>query len=126
MGSDWPVSSPDPLWGLYTAITRTAPPDDPHGVIGSAYTDPMNPDEALDFATALDAYTRGSAAANGTAHRTGTLREGTQADLVVLDGPVRDVDELRTARVARTLLAGRTVYRHETAEPGPEAGAIRG
>ena len=118
MGSDWPVSSPDPLWGIYTAITRTAPPEDPHGVVDSAYTEPMNPDEALNFATALDAYTRGSAAANGYADRTGTLREGAQADLVVLDRPVRGADELRAARVARTLLAGRTVYRRELTDPG--------
>jgi predicted amidohydrolase YtcJ len=28
-GSDWPVSSPDPLWALHVAVNRTAPRDDP-------------------------------------------------------------------------------------------------
>ncbi|WP_058956127.1 amidohydrolase [Kocuria rhizophila] len=110
MGSDWPVSSPDPLWGLYTAATRTAPPADPHGVIDSAYENPMNSEQRLDLDTAVDAYTRGSAAANGYAEHTGALRAGLDADLVVLDRTVRDATDLGGAAVDRTLLAGQTVY----------------
>lgn len=110
MGSDWPVSSPDPLWGIHTAVTRTAPPGDPHGVLPSAYDEPMNPEQRLPLDVAVLAYTAGSAAANGRGATTGRLEPGLAADLVVLDGPVRDAAALATARVAATFLGGECVY----------------
>jgi predicted amidohydrolase YtcJ len=105
-GSDWPVSTPDPLAALHTAVTRTT-----YGDPGRAGTDPFLPEQALDLATAFAAYTSGSAWVN---HRddAGVLRRGAVADLVVLDrdpfaGPA---DAIGATRVASTWVAGVPVH----------------
>jgi predicted amidohydrolase YtcJ len=78
MGSDWPVTSPDPLAAIHTAVTRTAY-DDPR--------EPFLPEQAIDLATAFAAYTSGSAWVNDRDRRDGGggLAPGRAADLVVLD-----------------------------------------
>lgn len=105
MGSDWPVTSPDPLAALHTAVTRTAY-DDPR--------EPFLPDQALDLTTAFAAYTSGSAWVNGRDRidGAGVLAPGHAADLVVLDrdpftGPV---DEIGATRVASTWVGGVRVH----------------
>ncbi|MFD7983993.1 amidohydrolase [Kitasatospora indigofera] len=103
-GSDWPVSSPDPLAGIHVAVNRTLPGGDDERV--------FLPEQRLDLATALAAYTAGSAHVNGL-DDAGSLRVGNLADLVVLD---RDVflapQAVAEARVERTYVGGRLV--HET------------
>ncbi|WP_193612242.1 amidohydrolase [Nocardioides lijunqiniae] len=105
-GSDWPVSTPDPLQAIHTAVTRTA-----YGESGRAGDEPFLPHQALDLATAFAAYTSGSAWVN---HRddAGRLAPGAVADLVVLDrdpfaGPA---DEIGSARVVSTWIDGTPVY----------------
>ncbi|MGO1538748.1 MAG: amidohydrolase [Leucobacter sp.] len=109
MGSDWPVTSPDPLWGLHTACTRTAPPDDAHARNPESRS-PMVPEEQLDLATALRAYTLGPAEVAGVDERMGRIAVGQFADLVLLDGPLNGAEDLASRRVARTVLGGETVY----------------
>ncbi len=106
MGSDWPVSTPDPLAAIHTAVTRTA-----YGAEGREGNDPFLPEQALDLTTAFAAYTSGSAWVN---HRddAGVLAPGAVADLVVLDrdpfaGPP---EEIGAARVASTWIEGRAVF----------------
>jgi predicted amidohydrolase YtcJ len=101
-GSDWPVSSPDPLLGIHVAVNRV-----PFG----ERVEPFLPHQRLGLADALAAYTAGSAYVN---HRddTGSLRVGHRADLVVLDrdpfdGPVTDIGK---TRVAQTFVGGTRVY----------------
>jgi predicted amidohydrolase YtcJ len=105
MGSDWPVTSPDPLAAIHTAVNRTAY-DDPR--------EPFLPDQAVDLTTAFAAYTAGSAWVNGRDRidGAGVLVPGHVADLAVLDrdpfaGPV---EEIGAARVASTWVAGRPVF----------------
>ncbi len=105
-GSDWPVSSPDPLLGLHTAVNRTA-----YDMGGPAGNDPFLPEQAIDLQTAFAAYTSGSAWIN---HRddAGVVRPGAVADLVVLDrdpfaGPV---DEIGATRVVSTWVDGVKVH----------------
>ena len=78
LGSDWPVSSPDPWQAVHVAVTRTAP-DEPGG-------EPLLPEQALTLGQALLAGTSGSARAAGLdagpAPR-GRLAVGAVADLVV-------------------------------------------
>ncbi len=102
MGSDWPVTTPDPLAALHTAVTRTA-----YGEEGRAGTEPFLPEQALDLTTAFAAYTSGSAWVN---HRddAGRLVRDAVADLVVLDrdpfgGPV---EEIGATRVVSTWVEG--------------------
>lgn len=106
MGSDWPVSSPDPLAAIHVAVTRTAPDAEP----GSPA---LGAEQALPLQVALRAYTAGSAYVNRLDGRTGTIAAGYEADLVVLDrdpfeGPV---SEIGSTQVERTYVQGREVYR---------------
>ncbi|MEV6902393.1 amidohydrolase [Amycolatopsis sp. NPDC051372] len=104
MGSDWPVSSPDPLAAIHVAVNRVLP---------GATTPPLGPEQALPLATALRAYTAGSAAVNHLDDGTGSLAVGKAADLVVLDRDPFDGprQEIGATRVVRTYVAGTEVYR---------------
>ncbi|MFI7601469.1 amidohydrolase [Actinoplanes sp. NPDC049681] len=101
-GSDWPVSSPDPLLGVHVAVNR---------VLAGEDRPPFLPGQGLELETALRAYTSGSAYVNRL-DDTGTLSAGNRADLVVLDrdpfaGPPEAIGE---TRVALTYVAGERVY----------------
>ncbi|MFI5608891.1 amidohydrolase [Amycolatopsis sp. NPDC051903] len=104
MGSDWPVSTPDPLAAIQVAVTRVLP---------GARTPALGPDQALPLATALRAYTAGSAAVNHVAGVAGSICPGRAADLVVLDrDPFTGAPhEIAEARVVRTYVNGAEVYR---------------
>ncbi|GJF31655.1 amidohydrolase [Kitasatospora sp. NE20-6] len=102
-GSDWPVSSPDPIAGLHVAVNRTGP--------GATDGRIFLPEQRLDLASAVAAYTAGSAHVGGQ-DDTGSLRPGHLADLVVLD---RDIfaappEEICEARVLRTYTGGALVH----------------
>lgn len=109
MGSDWPVTSPDPLWGLHTACTRTAPAADVHALNAESRV-PALPDEQLSPEVAIRAYTLGSAEISGVADQLGRIAVGALADLVLLSGPVGAAGDFDRVRVARTILGGTTVY----------------
>jgi len=103
-GSDWTVSTADPLLEMEVAVTRVPPSDR-----GAA---PFLPAERLDLAAALDAFTAGSAHALRLEGQTGSIEPGKLADLAILDrdpfahgaGPVGD------ARVLATLVEGEPVW----------------
>lgn len=104
-GSDWSVSSPDPLQGIHVAVNRTSP-DAPEG------TEPLYAHNALSLASALSAYTAGTARVNHHEDRTGHLKVGMLADLVVLDrDPFDDVaTSIAAARVRSTFVEGERVF----------------
>jgi predicted amidohydrolase YtcJ len=105
-GSDWPVTSPDPIAGIHVAVNRMLPPGHPD----RAET-PFLPEQALDLATALRAYTSGAAYVNQL-DDTGRIAPGFAADLVVLDRDLFAIpaDEIGTARVAATYIDGALTY----------------
>jgi predicted amidohydrolase YtcJ len=76
MGSDWPVSSHRPLDGLAVAVTRQTRDGEP--------AQGWLPHERLAPATALSAYTAGSAYQSFEEGRRGLLAVGARADLVWL------------------------------------------
>lgn len=104
-GSDWSVSTPNVLHEVEVAVNRVAP--ESRGV-----EPPFLPDERLELASALGAFTIGAAWANGLDHETGTLERGKLADLVVLDRDVfdRGAGEIGDARVLLTLSEGVAVH----------------
>lgn len=102
-GSDWTVSTADPLPQIEVAITRMAP--------GSAGADPLLPDERIDLPAALAAFTIGAAYVNFLEHKTGSIELGKLADLVVLDRNLFSPGVRPSeARVLLTLLEGEVVY----------------
>jgi hypothetical protein len=105
-GSDWSVSSPNPLEGIQVAITRQA-------LEAKERTEPLLPEQAIDLPTALAAYTIGAAYANGFDRETGSLEVGKAADLLVVSENLFKLDahEIAKARVLLTLLEGQAVYR---------------
>lgn len=109
MGSDWPVTSPNPLWGLYTACMRMAPRGDIHALNPQSH-ESAQPAERLPLETALHAYTVGSAASSGLSRVIGSLDPGKKADLVILDGPITSPSDLEELTVAATVLDGEFVF----------------
>jgi predicted amidohydrolase YtcJ len=110
MGSDWSVSSPDPLEELHVAVNRTMPPGYVYGDAGD--DEPMLPDERLSVRDALEAFTLGSAFVNHLDDETGSVEVGKAADLVVLseDLLALPADALTDATVDLTLVDGSVVY----------------
>jgi predicted amidohydrolase YtcJ len=103
-GSDWTVSTANPLPIVEVAVTRVPHPERDR--------EPMLPDERLDLATALAAQTQGSAHVNFLEDETGTIEEGKLADLVVLDRDIFDsgAGPVGDARVLLTLSEGEAVH----------------
>src|SRR3954452_15053869 len=101
-GSDWPVSSPDPLQAVHVAVNRPEP---------GGTADPFLPAEALGLDQALAAYTNGSAYVNHL-DDTGTLSPGMVADLAVLDrDPFQgEAAGIGSSRVRATYVDGRPVH----------------
>jgi predicted amidohydrolase YtcJ len=105
-GSDWPVSTPDPLAAIHVGVNRWA-----YGEEGRGGREPFLPEQALALATAFEAYTSGSARAN---HRddAGVLRDGAVADLVVLDRDPfsEDPSTIGATKVVSTWVDGMPVF----------------
>jgi hypothetical protein len=103
-GSDCPVASPDPLWGMHAAVTRRRRDGTPPGG--------WHPGQRLTVAEAVRAYTLGAAYAAGQASRLGSLTPRKLADLVVLDRDIFAIppEEIAGARVAMTVWNGEIVH----------------
>jgi predicted amidohydrolase YtcJ len=104
-GSDWSVSSMNPLLGIEVAITRRDPRAEPGP--------PWIPEETVDLRTMLAAYTIGSAWASFRERETGSLEPDKLADLLVLDRDLFAIPstEISDAKVLVTLFAGQVVHR---------------
>jgi len=107
-GSDWTVSSLNPLDAIQVAITRQVP-DSPNGPV-------LNAEERVDLPRMLQAYTINGAYATRLERETGSLVAGKAADLVVLDHNLFALPPtaIHTARVLLTMLDGQAVWRDTT------------
>ncbi len=104
-GSDAPVASPNPWWGIQAAVTRQRSDGSPAGG--------WHPEQRLSVKEAVRAYTLGPAAAIGQAHQQGRLAPGYLADLILLDRDIFAIPpaQLPETRVLLTLLGGDIVHR---------------
>ena len=104
MGSDWAVTTANPLEEMEVAVTRVDPEHRDN--------EPFLPDQRISLADALAGFTIGTAYVNHDERDSGSLEAGKRADLVVLDrnlfdahaGPIAD------AHVDYTFASGRLVY----------------
>ena len=105
-GSDWAVSSANPLRAIHVAVNRSLP-----GATGEQ-AEPFLPAQRLELAEALAAYTAGSAYVNHLDSETGTIERGKLADLVVLDRDPFEhpAGEIAATTVAATYVQGELVY----------------
>jgi predicted amidohydrolase YtcJ len=107
LGSDFPVEEPNPLLGIYAAVTRLdAKGESPHGDGG------WFPDQRLTRLEALRGFTLDAAYAAFQEQVGGSIRAGKWADLAVFD---RDLlacppAELLKAKVRLTIVAGKIAY----------------
>ena len=102
-GSDWPVSSPDPLLGMHVAVNRSTPDN---------ATRPFLPEQAISLRTALAAYTAGSARINGLENTVGLIKAGYDADLAIVDADLAAIpdSEICQASVRQTWVRGELAY----------------
>ena len=103
-GTDWPVAPLNPLLGLYAAVTRaTLDGKNPGGWI---------PEQKITLGEAIEAYTLGSAYAEFTEARKGSLTPGKLADVIVLDADLFAIapEQIKDAKVRTTIVGGKVVY----------------
>jgi len=103
-GSDAPVESPNPFWGIHAAVTRRRSD-------GSPGWEGWHPEQRLSVQQAIEGFTVGAAYAGYSEQRSGRLAEGFQADLIVLDtDPFKgDPQELRDLHSSATMIDGQWV-----------------
>lgn len=103
-GTDAPVESCNPFPNIACAVTRQTLDGFPEG--GYA------PEERISVEEAVDAYTRGSAWAEGTEEWKGALLPGFAADLTVIDRDIFSVpeEEIAGTVVLQTMIDGEWVY----------------
>ena len=110
-GSDWSVSSANPLEEMETAITRM-------GALGDTKV-PFMPEERISLPEALAAFTINAAYTNRDEKNTGSLEVGKRANLAVLDRNLFEIPptEISDAKVLVTLFEGKPVHGDFTSLP---------
>ncbi len=103
-GSDWSVSSMNPLDAIQVGVTRRALED----TAGAAWL----PDELVDLPTMIAAYTINGAYLSHQEKITGSIEVGKAADLIVLERNLFEIpaSEIHKVKVVLTLLEGKEVW----------------
>ena len=106
-GSDWAVTTMNPLVAIETAIRREDPNDRLKGT--------LNEDERMGLTEMLKAYTINAAYIMHQDNITGSIEAGKFADLIILDKNLYDIptNEISEVRVMETIIEGKTVFRIE-------------
>jgi hypothetical protein len=103
-GSDWAVTTMNPLIAIETAITRKDPEDRLKGT--------LNKDERMGLTEMLKAYTINAAYIMHQDNITGSIEAGKFADLIILDKNLYNItpNEISEVRVVATIIEGKTVF----------------
>lgn len=104
LGTDSPVETTNPFNNIYCAVTRKD--------LNNNMTEGWNTHESLSIYDAVKGYTYEGAFQSFEEHRKGTLEEGKQADFIVIDKDIFniDIEEVRTINVLKTVIDGNLVY----------------
>lgn len=102
--SDCPVEPVNPLYGIYSAVTRKDLKGRPAGG--------WYPEEALALEQALALYTTCGAYTGREESEAGLIAAGKTADLIVLDRPIDGVpaEEIKDLKVLMTVMDGKVMY----------------
>ncbi len=103
-GSDWPVVTLSPWYGVQNAVTRQTLEGQPEGG--------WLPQERVSLEQAIEGYTLGAAFSGHRETTEGSLEEGKLADLIVLDRDLFKVapSEIHKTKVLLTMVGGKVVY----------------
>ena len=103
-GSDWSVTTANPFPQIETAITRQA-------AVGERVP-VFIPEERIDLASAIDAFTINAAYLNKREQDTGSIEVGKLADLIVIDQNLFKIapEQISETKVLLTLFGGVAVY----------------
>ena len=103
-GSDCPVESFDPIWGIYCAVTREDINGNPPGG--------WMADEKLSVEEAIKLYTIGSAYVSFDENKKGTIKAGKLADMVVLSEDPYKVNpkDIKDIQVLMTVVGGKIQF----------------
>jgi len=117
-GSDFPVESPNPLWGYYAAITRQDHSGWPEGG--------WHPEQCMTREEALKAYTIWGAYAAFEEKVRGSIEPGKLADIVVLTDDIMKVapKDILRAGVWMTVVGGEIVYSNDLLAAGDHVRAF--
>ncbi len=110
-GSDAPVESPNPFWGIHAAVTRQNRDIQPGG-------DRWYGEQRLSVYDAIVGYTREAAYAAGMESKLGRIRSGYLADLIVLEQDPFDLapEKLWEIEPVATMIGGDWVHGEEQIE----------
>ena len=103
-GSDFPVESPNPLWGFYAAITRQDHAGWPEGG--------WHPEQKMTREEALKSFTLWSAFAGFQEKSKGSIEVGKVADLTILSHDIMKIEprKMLDTSVEMTIVAGQVAY----------------
>lgn len=103
-GSDFPVESDNPFFGLHAAVTRTDHDNQPPGG--------WHPEQAMTLAEAFRAFTLSAAYAEHQEKTLGSLEPGKWADFILIDRDLFSIapSDIWKIQVLETWLAGEKVY----------------
>ena len=106
-GSDAPVESANPYWGLYAAVTRLDKDGNSPMGPGGWY-----PEECMTRKQALRSFTIWGAYASFTEKQKGSIEKRKLADFVIVDGDYMKVPsaDLWKMSALMTVVGGETVY----------------
>ena len=103
-GSDWPVVTLNPWYGIQNAVTRQTLDGKPEGG--------WIPAERVSLEQAIEGYTLGAAFSGHREKSEGSLEKGKLADLMILDQDLFKIapGDIHKTNVLLTMVGGRIVY----------------
>jgi hypothetical protein len=103
-GSDWPVVTINPWYGLQNAVTRETVDRTPAGG--------WLPEQRISLAAAIRAYTLDAAYAGHREKSEGSIEPGKLADFIIVSQDLFKVDphHFRDTKVLLTVVGGKSVY----------------